>query len=133
MPYFCSCRICKLVNGNGRWLSTKKTFKKHQKKERISIDKINGPKTESRSESESEKGSNSESISSCNVSEKRKFEDDELDKSDTSSESSKSSLSYVPVILKNISKRYLINCLITKSKSYFLLIVSVTIAIVIIL
>ncbi len=96
MPYFCSCRICKIINGNGRWLSTKKTFKKHQKKERESIEKINGPDTES----ESEKGSDSESISSCNAAEKRKFEDDELDKSDISSESSLSYNGHVPLITK---------------------------------
>ncbi|PKY53628.1 hypothetical protein RhiirA4_471963 [Rhizophagus irregularis] len=55
MPYFCSCRICKIINDT---------------------------------ESESEKKSDSESISSCNAAEKRKFEDDELDKSDINSESS---------------------------------------------
>ena len=73
----------------------KKLLKNIKKKERESIEKINGPDTES----ESEKGSGSESISSCNAAEKRKFEDDELDKSDISSES----LSYnghVPLITK---------------------------------
>lgn len=85
MPYFCSCQICKIINGNGRWLviTKKKNFKKHQKKERESVEKINEPDTES----ELEKKSNSESISSCNAAEKRKF-DDELNKSDISSESS---------------------------------------------
>ena len=83
MAFFCSCRYCKInsINGNGRWLSTKKTFKKHQKKEKASIEKIN------RSETESDNGS----ISSCNEAKKRKF-DDELDKSDTSSDNN--SLSY---------------------------------------
>ncbi|PKC04767.1 hypothetical protein RhiirA5_421799 [Rhizophagus irregularis] len=54
MPYFCSYRICKIINDT---------------------------------ESESEKKSNSKSISSCNAAEKRKFKDDELDKSDISLES----------------------------------------------
>ncbi|RGB21534.1 hypothetical protein C1646_777772 [Rhizophagus diaphanus] len=52
--------------------------------ERESVEKINEPDTES----ESEKKSDSESISSYNETEKRKFDDDELDKSDISSESS---------------------------------------------
>jgi hypothetical protein len=75
MPFFCSCRICKInsKDDNGRFLSTKKTFKKHQKKEKACIEKIN----------ESETESSSESISSYNVAEKRKF--DELDKSDINS------------------------------------------------
>lgn len=100
MPYFCSCRICKIINGNGRWLSTKKTFKKHQKKEKERIEKSNGSDTES----ESEKESDSESISSCNVAEKRKF-DEELDKSDISSESSLPYNGHVPLILNDIPKR----------------------------
>jgi hypothetical protein len=62
----------------------KKLLKKHQKKEKESVEKINEIDTES----ESEKKSDSESISSCNAAEKRKFEDDELDKSDINSESS---------------------------------------------
>ncbi|CAB4430643.1 unnamed protein product [Rhizophagus irregularis] len=73
MQYFCSCRICKINPGGGKWLSTKKTFKKHQEKEKACIEKIN----------ESETESSSESISSYNVAEKRKF--DELDKSDINS------------------------------------------------
>ncbi|PKY36726.1 hypothetical protein RhiirB3_460041 [Rhizophagus irregularis] len=52
--------------------------------EKESVEKINEIDTES----ESEKKSDSESISSCNAAEKRKFEDDELDKSDINSESS---------------------------------------------
>ncbi|POG67634.1 hypothetical protein GLOIN_2v1644898 [Rhizophagus irregularis DAOM 181602=DAOM 197198] len=85
MPFLCSCRICKInsKDGNGKWLSTRKTFKKHQKREKANIEKIN----ESEAESGSETKSDSESISSCNAAEKRKFEDDESDKSDTSSES----------------------------------------------
>jgi hypothetical protein len=84
MPFFCSCRICKInSNDNGKWLSTKKTFKKHQKREKANIKKINASEAESGSETKSD----SESISSCNAAEKRKFEDDELDKSDISSES----------------------------------------------
>ncbi|PKY36133.1 hypothetical protein RhiirB3_458103, partial [Rhizophagus irregularis] len=73
MQYFCSCRICKINPGGGKWLSTKKTFKKHQEKEKACIEKIN----------ESETESSSESISSYNVAEKRKF--NELDKSDINS------------------------------------------------
>ncbi|GET66791.1 hypothetical protein GLOIN_2v1792237 [Rhizophagus irregularis DAOM 181602=DAOM 197198] len=73
MQYFCSCRTCKINPGGGKWLSTKKTFKKHQEKEKACIEKIN----------ESETESSSESISSYNVAEKRKF--DELDKSDINS------------------------------------------------
>ncbi|CAB4413661.1 unnamed protein product [Rhizophagus irregularis] len=41
-------------------------------------------------ESESEKKSDNESISSYNAAEKRKFEDDELDKSDINSENTES-------------------------------------------
>jgi hypothetical protein len=81
MPFFCSCRICKInsKDGNGRVLSTKKTFRKHQKKEKASIEKI--------AETEiTETESSNESISSCNVAKKRKFEDD-LDESDESVES----------------------------------------------
>jgi hypothetical protein len=97
MAFFCSCRTCKInsVNGNGRWLSTKKTFKRHQDKEKANIEKINGSETES----------SSKSISSCNKSEKRKFEDDELDKSDTSSENSLSHNDSVPLSLKVIPER----------------------------
>ncbi|CAB4389698.1 unnamed protein product [Rhizophagus irregularis] len=103
MPFLCSCRICKInsKDGNGKWLSTRKTFKKHQKREKANIEKIN----ESEAESGSETKSDSESISSCNAAEKRKFEDDESDKSDTSSESNVSNNDHVPVILKDIPKR----------------------------
>ncbi|PKB96659.1 hypothetical protein RhiirA5_385197, partial [Rhizophagus irregularis] len=103
MPFLCSCRICKInsKDGNGKWLSTRKTFKKHQKREKANIEKIN----ESEAESGSETKSDSESISSCNAAEKRKFEDDESDKSDTSSESNISNNDHVPVILKDIPKR----------------------------
>lgn len=91
MAYFCSCRYCKInsINGSGRWLSTKKTFKKHQKKEKANTEKINGSE------------SDNESISSCNESEKRRFEDDELDKSDTSSDNS---LSYNDNVPKDVPK-----------------------------
>ena len=102
MPFFCSCRICKInSNGNGKWLSTKKTFKKHQNREKANIEKINGSEAESESETKSDSGS----ISSCNAAEKRKIEDDELDKSDTSSESNVSYNDHVPLILKDIPKR----------------------------
>ena len=52
MPFFCSCRICKInsKDGNGKWLSTKKTFKRHQKREKANIEKINGSEAESGSE-----------------------------------------------------------------------------------
>jgi hypothetical protein len=72
MQYFCSCRICKINPGGGKWLSTKKTFKKHQEKEKTRIEK-----------NESETESSNESISSYIVAEKRKF--DELDESDINS------------------------------------------------
>ena len=103
MPFFCSCRICKIksINGNGRWLSTKKTFKIHQKKEKAIIEKVNGSEEERGSETKSD----SESISSCNIAEKRKIEDNEFDKSDTSSESSLSYNDHVPLILKDIPKK----------------------------
>ncbi|GET67282.1 transposase domain-containing protein [Rhizophagus irregularis DAOM 181602=DAOM 197198] len=78
-----------------------KLLKKHQKREKANIEKIN----ESEAESGSETKSDSESISSCNAAEKRKFEDDESDKSDTSSESNVSNNDHVPVILKDIPKR----------------------------
>ena len=70
MQFFCSCRICKIksINGIGRWLS-KKTFKKHQKKEKAIIEKIN----ESEAESGSETKSDSKSISSCNIAEKERL------------------------------------------------------------
>jgi len=62
----CACHIFVLVEFvkllmvmGGGWLFTKKTFKKHQKKERESVEKINEIDTES----ESEKKSDSESIS----------------------------------------------------------------------
>src|ERR1043165_3877906 len=103
MPFFCSCRICKInsKDGNGKWLSTKKTFKKHQNRKKANIEKINGSKAESGSETKSD----SESISSCNAAEKRKIKDVELDKSDTSSESNVSYNDHVPLILKDVSKR----------------------------
>src|SRR5579859_6910283 len=103
MPFFCSCRICKIksINGNGRLLSTKKTFKRHQKREKANIEKINGSEAESGSETKSD----SESISSCNAAEKRKIENDELDKSDTSSESNVSYNDHIPLISKDIPKR----------------------------
>ena len=52
MPYLCSCRICKInsKDGNGKWLSTRKTFKKHQKREKANIEKINESGAESGSE-----------------------------------------------------------------------------------
>ena len=103
MPFFCSCRICKInsKDGNGKWLSTKTTFKKHQNREKANTEKINGSEAESGSETKSD----SESISSCNAAEKRKIEDVELDKSDTSSESNISYNDHVPLILKDVSKR----------------------------
>ncbi|GET52010.1 hypothetical protein GLOIN_2v1882910 [Rhizophagus irregularis DAOM 181602=DAOM 197198] len=99
----CSCRICKInsKDGNGKWLSTRKTFKKHQKREKANIEKIN----ESEAESGSETKSDSESISSCNAAEKRKFEDDESINQIQSSESNISNNDHVPVILKDIPKR----------------------------
>ena len=106
MPFLCSCCICKInsKDGNGKWFSTRKTIKKHQKREKANIEKIN----ESEAESGSETKSDSESISSCNAAEKRRI-DDELDKSDTSSESNVSYNNHVSLILKNIPKgNYLI-------------------------
>jgi hypothetical protein len=93
MAFFCSCRYCKInsINGSGRWLFTKKIFKKHQKKEKANTEKINRSETES----------DNKSISSCNKSEKRKFKDDELDKSDISSDNS---LSYDDNIPKDVPK-----------------------------
>ena len=82
-------------------MSTKKTFKKHQNREKANIEKINGSEAESGSETKSD----SESISSCNAAEKRKIKDVELDKSDTSSESNVSYNDHVPLILKDVSKR----------------------------
>ena len=103
MPFFCSCRICKInsISGNGRWLSTKRTFKKHQKKEEANIEKINRSEAESGSETKSD----SDSISSCNTAEKRKIEDNELYLSDTNSENSLSYNDHVPLILKDIPRR----------------------------
>jgi hypothetical protein len=66
MQYFCSCRTCKINHGGGKWLSTKKTYKKHQNKERARIKKND----------ESAPESSSESISSCNVAKKRKIEEE---------------------------------------------------------
>ena len=76
MTFFCSCRICKLnsKNGNGRVLSTRKTFKKHHKREKARVEEIDKTDT-------TEIESTDASISSCNAAEKRKFED-ESDKSD---------------------------------------------------
>jgi hypothetical protein len=81
MTFFCSCRVCKVnsKDGNGRALSTRKTFKKHQKREKASIEKIDETDT---TEIESIDGS----ISSCNVAEKRKFEDESDDRSDINSD-----------------------------------------------
>ena len=83
MPFFCSCRICKAnsKNGDGRILYTKKTFKKHQKKEK---DRIQENDETEATEIESIDGS----MSSCNVIGKRKFEDDELGESDINSTNS---------------------------------------------
>ncbi|GES96181.1 hypothetical protein GLOIN_2v1480212 [Rhizophagus clarus] len=47
MQYFCSCHICKINPDGGKWLSTKKTFKKYQEKEKAFIEKINESETES--------------------------------------------------------------------------------------
>lgn len=85
MPFFCSCRICKInsKDGKGKVLSTKKTFKKHQEKEKECIEGI----------SETEIESSNESFSSCSIANKRKFEefeDDELDESDKSDKSNES-------------------------------------------
>jgi len=106
--FFCFCRICKInsKDGNGRVLSTKKTFRKHQKKKKKCIEESD--------ETESDKiESSNESISSCNVAEKRKFEDelDELDESDESDESdinssnSPSDNDSIPLISEDRSKR----------------------------
>lgn len=98
MPFFCSCRICKInsKSGNGRFLSTKKTFKKHQKKEKASIKKVDEIEI-------SEIESNNESFSS-----KRKFENDELSESDINSANSSSDNDTpfsIPLILEDDSKR----------------------------
>lgn len=79
MPFFCSCRVCKInsKDGGGKWLSTKKTFKKHQEKEKTRIEKM------SESETESDKN--------------------ESDKSDTSSENSNDESA--SLILEDINKR----------------------------
>ena len=74
--------------------------RKHQKKEKA-IEKINGSEAESGSETKSD----SESISSCNIAEKRKIEDNEIDESDSSSKSSLSYNDHVPLILEDIPKR----------------------------
>ena len=102
MPFFCSCRICKInsKDGNGRFLSTKKTFKKHQEKEKASIDEIDEIET-------TETESSNESISSCNASKKREFEDDELSESDINSVNSSSDNDTpfsIPLILEDGSK-----------------------------
>src|ERR1041385_3693656 len=100
MPFFCSCRICKInsKDGNGRVLSTKKTFRKHQKKEKASIEAIDETEI-------IEIESSNESISSCNVVEKRKFEDGS-DGSDINSENNFSD-NDIPfsIPLRDISKR----------------------------
>jgi len=82
MPFFCSCRVCKInsKDGSGKWLSTKKTFKKHQEKEKTRIEKMSESETES-----------------------NKFEEDESDKSDTSSENSNDESA--SLILEDINKR----------------------------
>ena len=97
MPFFCACRICKInsKDGNGRVLSTKKTFKKHQKKEKASIEVIDKTEIES----------SNESISSCNVVEKRKFEGGS-DGSDINSENNFSDNDTpFSIPLRDISKR----------------------------
>jgi hypothetical protein len=86
MPFFCSCRICKInsKDGKGKVLSTKKTFKKHQEREKECIEGISETEIES---------SNESLFSSCSIANKRKFEefeDDELDESDESDESNES-------------------------------------------
>ena len=101
MPFFCSCHICKInsKDGNGRVLFTKKTFRKHQKKENASIKKINEIETTE------VKGSN-KSISSCNISEKRKFKEDELRESSKSDINSDNDILFsIPLILGNRSIR----------------------------
>ena len=101
MPFFCACRICKInsKDGNGRVLFTKKTFRKHQKKEKASIEKINEIEI-------TEVESSNESISSCNVSEKRKFEEDELRESSESDINSDNDILFsIPLILGNRSIR----------------------------
>src|SRR5215216_5320907 len=104
MTFFCSCRICKInsKSGNGRVLSTKKTFKKHQKKKKASIEEINEIEI-------SEIESNNELFSSTlsyNITEKRKFKNDELGESDINSANSSSdndaSFS-IPLILEDDS------------------------------
>src|SRR5947208_14037554 len=97
MPFFCACRICKInsKDGNGRVLFTKKTFRKHQKKEKASIEVIDKTEIES----------SNESISSCNVVEKRKFEDGS-DGSDINSENNFSDNDTpFSIPLRDISKR----------------------------
>jgi hypothetical protein len=86
MQYFCSCRTCKINPGGEKWLSTKKTYKKHQNKERACIKK----------NKESEPEGSSESVSSCNEVKKIKIEEE------TSSESSFSDNNVS--ILEDISK-----------------------------
>ena len=101
MPFFCSCRICKInsKDSNRRFLSTKKTFKKHQKKEKANIEEIDEIKT-------TETESSNESISSCNVSKKREFEEDELSESDLENDLSDNDMPFpIPLILKNGSIR----------------------------
>ena len=100
MPFFCSCRICKInsKDGNGRVLFTKKTFRKHQKKEKASIEAIDETEI-------IEIESSNESISSCNVVEKRKF-DDASDGSDINSENNFSDNDTpFSIPLRDISKR----------------------------
>ncbi|RIA89623.1 hypothetical protein C1645_738523 [Glomus cerebriforme] len=101
MPFFCSCRICKINSKDsyGKWLSTKKTFKKHQKREKENIKKINGSESESGSETKSD----SKSISSCNIAEKRKFKDNKSNKSVTNSKSNISYNNHVPKDLSHIN------------------------------
>ena len=104
MPFFCSCRICKInsKDGNGRFLSTKKTFKKHQEKEKkASIEEIKEIEiTEIESSNESVS-----SISSYNVTGKRVFEDDESDINSANSPSDNDIPFSIPLVLKDRSKR----------------------------
>ena len=91
MPYFCSCQICKLLMVMEGGYLPKKLLKNIKKRKKKVLKKL--------MDQIQKANQKSESISSCNAAEKRKFEDDELDKSDISSES----LSYnghVPLITK---------------------------------
>ena len=91
MPFFCSCHICKInsKDGNRRVLSTKASIEAIDEAEIIKIESSN------------------ESILSCNVAKKRKFEDGS-DGSDVNSENNLSDNNTpfsIPLILRDISKR----------------------------